>query len=488
MRQVSGFHSTSHGRGATLNVVEIQFRKNIVCEYSQADSSSSPASAAASDKWWFTSPRQHNRPDTQSIDFPTLVFLDPGLLRHGQVEIERAAPPVPAHILRLLGDMNEVRGIAARFFEHIHRWMPFISKIRFYELHLQPTFSSQSNVVLLLLSLKLITTIPPAESQSPRSALYSTVKHFQLEVEASGALSIQVLQAGVLISLYELGHGIYPAAFLTIGACARYAYALGISVSRTVYTKKVLALVEAEERRRVWWAIVILDRFVSIGCPGRPFATADPQLDDILPADDNAWDQGIVRPDDLFTLSSPLAGHMSKFALLCQAARLLGQVLHHASSETTVDDDAWVQLDRTLQSMLAAALDLDNPDHDQIAFVYSAFIALHTMWLSPDGATTPNTDRAQRARAVIQQITDQIRVNLVERQCFAGRDPEDMSPWGLFFAYRICVAHTRSAQESANLSEVVERIKETILAIHARWNVAGVYLQLLEAQEVATRF
>jgi hypothetical protein len=65
------------------------------------------------------------------------------------------------------------------------------------------------------------------------------------------------------LALYELGHAIYPAAFLSIGACARYAHALGINVSRTLKTRKVLTLVEVEERRRVWWAIVILDRFVT---------------------------------------------------------------------------------------------------------------------------------------------------------------------------------------------------------------------------------
>ncbi|KAH8423648.1 fungal specific transcription factor domain-containing protein [Aspergillus melleus] len=207
MRKVSGFDSTSHSRSITLNFVEIQFRKNIVCEYVRLGFGSSSVSAAASDPEWFSSPGQHNRPDTQSIDFPTLVFLDPGHLRHGQVEIERTAPPVPTHILRLLGDMDEIRDIAARFFEHIHRWMPFISKKQFYKLHLQPTFSSQANVALLLLSLKLITTILPIGSRSPRSALYYTVKHFHLEVEGSSDLSMQVLQAGVLISLYELGHG-----------------------------------------------------------------------------------------------------------------------------------------------------------------------------------------------------------------------------------------------------------------------------------------
>lgn len=74
--------------------------------------------------------------------------------------------------------------------------------------------------------------------------------------------------------------------------------------------------------------------------------------------------------DDFSTLSSPKTGHMSKFSLLCQAAHLLGQVLQHVSSDSAGQDIAWVQLYRTLQSMLTAALDVDHPDYDQITFVY----------------------------------------------------------------------------------------------------------------------
>lgn len=65
-----------------------------------------------------------------------------------------------------------------------------------------------------------------------------------------------------------------------------------------------------------------------------------------------------------------MTAHMSKFALLCQAARLLGLVLQYVSSGNAKNDDAWNQLDRTLQSMLVAALDTDSPDLDQIAFIY----------------------------------------------------------------------------------------------------------------------
>lgn len=65
---------------------------------------------------------------------------------------------------------------------------------------------------------------------------------------------------------------------------------------------------------------------------------------------------------------------MSKFSLLCQAAYLLGQVLYHVSGDCAGEDNAWVQLDRTLQSMLAAALDVDCPDYDQITFIYRSVL------------------------------------------------------------------------------------------------------------------
>ena len=65
-----------------------------------------------------------------------------------------------------------------------------------------------------------------------------------------------------------------------------------------------------------------------------------------------------------------MTGHMGKFALLCQAARLMGQVLHHVSSDSAIHDDVWLQPDRTLYSMIAGSLNVDVPDYDQIAFIY----------------------------------------------------------------------------------------------------------------------
>ena len=79
---------------------------------------------------------------------------------------------------------------------------------------------------------------------------------------------------------------------------------------------------------------------------------------------------------------------------------------------------------------------------------------------------------------MIQQIIERINANLVERQCFLGRSPEDMSPWGLFFAYRISSTHVRSLREISNSSEVVKSLREAFRTIDVRWNVAGSILLL----------
>ncbi|KUJ08129.1 putative fungal-specific transcription factor, partial [Mollisia scopiformis] len=462
-------------------------KSNLTCQYLTVEEKrKSETPAADHGPLWHDLSASQSHAELNSIDFSTILFLDPSLLQHGQVETAQAATLVPAHLPHLLGDMDEIRAITSRFFQHVHLWMPFICRKRFYDHHLRPPFQAHPDVVLLLLSIKLITTFPPTNPRNPRTLLYNAVKHFHLEVEGSSVSSILVLQAGVLIALYELGHAIYPAAYMSIGACARYAYALGIHVSGVVSTRKVLTLVEVEERRRVWWAIVILDRFVSIGCPGRKFATVDPTLDDLLPSDDEAWDQGIVNSDDFVRLSSPMAGHMSKFGLLCQAARLLGQVLQNVSRDSTNDDDdGWMQLDRTLQSMLTASLNVPSPDYDRITFIYSTLVALYTPQLDSNDPRFVETNSSRRARVGIQQITETIKGNLVDNDCFFGRNPEELSPWGIFFAYHICAIHMRSSRENPASLLIVKSLKETFRAIDIRWNAAGsVYLQLLEAREV----
>jgi hypothetical protein len=264
--------------------------------------------------------RGRDGPEISPLTLSTLLFLDPTLLQHGplQVEPDQHGTHIPSYISAGIGSLEEIRRTADEFFETVHPWMPIISKARFYDVYLRDsTHHNKADVVLFLLALRLIISNP---TQDPRLGIYDWTKHFHQKVEGSGTPSILILQANIFIALYELGHGLYPNAYMTIGACARYLYVIGINgtSSRKVNMNppRPTSKIEVEERRRAWWAVVILDRylfsfypllftprlltfsmyrFVSIAAPTRPFATSDPELDDLLPVDDEDWNNGVSR-------------------------------------------------------------------------------------------------------------------------------------------------------------------------------------------------
>lgn len=65
-------------------------------------------------------------------------------------------------------------------------------------------------------------------------AQYCKAKQCLHLVEDQGIISLRVLQATLLLSLYEAGHAVFPAAFLSIGHCARIGHAIGIHNRRGV--------------------------------------------------------------------------------------------------------------------------------------------------------------------------------------------------------------------------------------------------------------
>lgn len=94
-------------------------------------------------------------------------------------------------------------------------------------------------------------------------------------------------------------------------------------------------------------------------------------------------------------------------------------------------------------------------------------------WLYAEDVNTSTAPRSQRAKAVIQQIVNEIRTNVLEKRCFLGCQPEDLSPWGLCFAYHVCLAHLRYETKTTEFSELADSLKQTMVQINVRWNAAG---------------
>lgn len=85
-------------------------------------------------------------------------------------------------------------------------------------------------------------------------ALYTLLKISIARLEAADINSIEVVQARLLVTSFEVGHGL-NAAYISIAALARAAAAIGLNETVNAPSSPV-----CEEGLRVWWGIVMLDR------------------------------------------------------------------------------------------------------------------------------------------------------------------------------------------------------------------------------------
>ena len=201
-------------------------------------------------------------------------FLDAEVFQESNMRIPKLNIPVPAEVASTVGvSILDIQDVVDRYFANVHSWLPCVSKKRMQLALSNPSVELTLDLALLLLAMKLIIQIPRGGSESVRSPLYALAKSYFPMVESHGVLSLQVLQADLLIAAYEIGHGIYPAAYLTTGHCARLGHALGLNDRQNtpqLLKRKPGAWAELEEMKRAWWAVMLLDRYVSPRPPRMP--------------------------------------------------------------------------------------------------------------------------------------------------------------------------------------------------------------------------
>ncbi len=330
--------------------------------------------------------------------FPSLFFLDSNAFGYARQTIQTPSIRVPPGALAALGSSIELREMIEHYFTTVHSYFPVISKIRLYQHLSNPTHEPDAAIALLFLCMKLACTQIPSQS-IPQTDLYQDIKSFYRYVEAQNGFSIHTIQAILLIALYEVSHGIYPAAYLTINNAATFGHATGLhDKTAPQMLPRCTTWTEQEERRRLWWGILILDRFVHIGNRGKPFATTEPSVETHLPTDDAAWDQGQMLAAAPLSLSASPSVFASPFARTCQAAHLLGKVLRHIDDKTIPMEyrfDEAMQLHRTMCSFADAILYGEPPDESppscaalftSLAMTYSGLLTLYDAYSCTESA------------------------------------------------------------------------------------------------------
>ena len=198
-----------------------------------------------------------------------LLFLDSDLLEYCSSPPNSYNAALPPEISHMLRHQSEVQRVQSIYFETIHKWIPIIGKVKFQKLVIGSKEELRSDLVLLVLCMKLIQEVP-VENSSNSSELYTTVKQACAILELADCHSLSKLQATLLIAVYEIGHALYPAAYMTVASCARQGTILGIhnAMAPSLYRKSQI-WTDWEEKNRVWWLVITLDRSIRNTDDGR---------------------------------------------------------------------------------------------------------------------------------------------------------------------------------------------------------------------------
>ncbi|KAI9836990.1 MAG: hypothetical protein M1819_000639 [Sarea resinae] len=431
--------------------------------------------------------------------FPPLFFLDSEEFAHGNYSVQKPHMHLPVEILDILGDTAEIQAMVATYFATVHTWLPIVSKKRFCQLLMNPPSSCGVDLSLLLLCMKLITQEPPKTIEATQSPLYTTAKQFFTLVEWSGIFSLQLVQSALLLAAYEIGHAIYPAAYLSVGHCARLGYALGLHSRKASpqMLPRPSTWTEMEERRRIWWAVIMLDRYVNVGNSNHPLASEDPSRDDYLPVDDTMWDQGEMTANEPLFVSSSTNLRAAPFARTCQASHLLGRVIRHLNDRTvnrSILLAEATQLERTVRALSLLLSDEFQEHHTAVstpmAICYSALMAIYDAYACHEANDVENTPEeiGMQGNAIggLKTMTKEIMILARHlRETLAADGTAWVSPLVTDCLYQAAANYAWLVRETHNSenAEALNEIKATLAVIDRRWRVAGEYIKILEANE-----
>lgn len=422
--------------------------------------------------------------ELEELDLLAASFLDPDHFILAQLETKKKDVGITKTVADLVGSVSDIQAAAQVFFETIHVWMPIISKQQFQQHLLQRLAFRRAELFLLVLAMKLCSS----RVTVAKSMLYRTVKQFYFDIESSGRVSVQTLQAAILIAIYELGHGIYPAAIISIANCARIGTLIGIDRSLSTWDLvSGVPWIELEERRRVWWAIIILDRFMNLCYPKRYLVTLDPGPESYLPVDDDDWDSGLSKPEDAVTLRLSSQVHIGRFARFAHAVPLFSQALSRSSEEP----HNTAQLRRTILSLIN--LGETEGVTNRVLFCTLNAVSYIAVFVLDNPSYQFNTkDDEQPREAFVSPETMsalQHAVKVMARESFESiaHDCEKLSPFLLHMLYKALLACFRMKQippAGIDIAFNIHALKKALERFKSRWLVAGTYLLLAKRQEV----
>lgn len=395
-------------------------------------------------------------------------------------------------IMRTFGSIDNIRTVSSAFFIGTHQRISVISKRRFDKNLESMTARPRADFAALCLSILLIQQMPLGRMTNMQSSLYFNVKNLITLLETTNSLSLDLIHCRVLVAFYEMGHGLHTAAYISVAACARVSRALGLHRKRWRNLDAEVDSLILEEEKRVWWAVVIMDRFINLCNGDALFVTDDPERTDPLPISDLVWSEGsdsdledcINSPPFLDTPANVTVGQMARE---CQISHLAGRVVRHAVDPTPNPDfntEEAVQLERTLR----AYLPLLANEELKIGRYCGAFGTCNSaLFILYEFILSRKMEKIFDKQQVLQSI-EETSVRALTFAEAAYSDREENYPWDTqspYLPYSLCqaaIVQQSLWKQTGNpiYEQRMNTLKNILLEFTNRWMVAWQYIELIE--------
>ncbi|RKF81101.1 putative fungal specific transcription factor [Golovinomyces cichoracearum] len=433
--------------------------------------------------------------------FPSIAFLHGLAFSSGGISVPRPNFSTPPDILEVLACGSTVEASTAKFFASVHQWIPILCKEKLTRSLVKPLWEIEPDLCFLFLCIKLLATRPKDCFDCSQNEIYLTAKRFIALAESIGLISLYVLQANILISIYEYGHAIYPAAWMSSGWSVRYGNLLGISGDKAAIDLigKSNSKIDQEEYRRAWWGVLIVDRIISIGNMGYIVNPQEPQEEDLLPMDENSWEKGELSSTPQLTVSTPISEHVTSFPRLCQAYMLMGQVMIHHKGYTVSESSRFTKasqlytnisdLARKISEELLISKDffsLISP----LALSFSSICYLCNPYCCLDNVSN------EEQRQIQTQAIDGLKTIAISIIDFADQvniatqtvqDLDRVSPFitdGIY-AGSLTLAWLTRENGDESYQAGLGSLRQCLIKLSTRWRNAAEYVRILEAHEFA---
>ncbi|KAL2165399.1 hypothetical protein VTH06DRAFT_697 [Thermothelomyces fergusii] len=403
-------------------------------------------------------------------------------------------------LLDIFVNKQGIREAVSSYFDGVNTWFTVVERAAF-ERELESDWDNlRAETSATALCMALIARPPnQRSSKGMGDTVYPSTKAILSLVQSKVPISTRMLQAELLVAMYEFSHAMPQQAYLTLGRCLQMTRAMGWHEAAFWSLEKQMATpADLKLCSILWWAIVYVDCLLNVAyqdpaVQAYPMNTMGLNLDFPIPAPD-AIDQ--------FLPASPLpiAGQNQAFRDAngdqmsgivfpeAVSAWYLFQVLRRLSSPAAQDAESRRELSNQIfRHMRATGRSRWRACDRAIGMDLIALMKLHQPHMA--GMTAPlavlvmdpsHVEDATRMRAIVDVVHGKAgRVAQVEALDRGAVDPS--WAFAMCYASQLLISYGCSTLQDPDWFRKVSDLRAALERLARRWKIAEEYCRQVAA-------